>query len=40
VAAALRAAIPHLGELHIAELGAVVGAHLGPGVIGTVVVRR
>lgn len=40
VATALRAAIPHLGELHIAELGPVVGAHLGPGAIGTVVVRR
>ncbi|MFN2518614.1 MAG: DegV family protein [Jatrophihabitantaceae bacterium] len=40
VATALRAAIPRIGELHIAELGPVVGAHLGPGVIGTVVVRR
>ncbi|PZS13357.1 MAG: fatty acid-binding protein DegV [Pseudonocardiales bacterium] len=40
VATALRAAIPQLGELYIAELGPVVGAHLGPGVIGTVVVRR
>lgn len=36
----LRAAIPLLGELHMSELGAVVGAHLGPGVLGTVVVRR
>ena len=40
VAAALRAAIAHIGELYIAELGPVVGAHLGPGAIGTVVVRR
>jgi DegV family protein with EDD domain len=40
VAIALRAALPKLGELHIAELGPVVGAHLGPGVIGTVTVRR
>lgn len=40
VAAQLRAAIPRLGELRVAELGAVLGAHLGPGVIGTVVVRR
>jgi DegV family protein with EDD domain len=36
----LRAAIPDVRELHVAELGAVVGAHLGPGVIGVVVVRR
>lgn len=40
VASALRAAIADIGELYIAELGPVVGAHLGPGVIGTVVVRR
>jgi DegV family protein with EDD domain len=36
----LRAALPRIGELEIAEIGPVVGAHLGPGVIGTVVVRR
>jgi len=36
----LRAAIPELGECRVAELGAVIGAHLGPGVLGTVVVRR
>ena len=40
VAGQLRAAVPRIGELHVTELGAVVGAHLGPGVIGTVVVRR
>lgn len=40
VADQLRAAVPRLGELYVSELGAVVGAHLGPGVIGTVVVRR
>ncbi len=40
VAGQLRAALPRIGELHVAELGAVVSAHLGPGVIGTVVVRR
>jgi len=40
VADALRDAIPGIGELYIAELGPVVGAHLGPGAIGTVVVRR
>ena len=40
VAGQLRAAVPRIGELYVTELGAVVGAHLGPGVIGTVVVRR
>jgi DegV family protein with EDD domain len=40
VANALRSAIDNVGELHIAEIGPVVGAHLGPGAIGTVVVRR
>jgi DegV family protein with EDD domain len=40
VAAQLRAAVPQLGELYVVELGAVVGAHLGPGVIGTVIVRH
>jgi DegV family protein with EDD domain len=40
VADQLRAAVPKIGELYVSELGSVVGAHLGPGVIGTVVVRR
>jgi DegV family protein with EDD domain len=40
LAAEIRARVPRLGQLHISELGAVVGAHLGPGVLGTVVVRR
>ena len=40
LAAEIRAGVPRLGQLHISELGAVVGAHLGPGVLGTVVVRR
>jgi DegV family protein with EDD domain len=40
VADQLRATLPHLGDLYIGELGPVLGAHLGPGVIGTVVVRR
>lgn len=40
VAASLRSALPRLGECRVAELGAVIGAHLGPGVLGTVVVRR
>ena len=40
LAADLRSAIPQLGECRVAELGAVIGAHLGPGVLGTVLVRR
>lgn len=36
----LRAAIPDVGECVVAELGAVIGAHLGPGVLGTVLVRH
>jgi len=40
VAEAIRAAVPSLGRLYVSELGAVLGAHLGPGVIGCVVCRR
>jgi DegV family protein with EDD domain len=40
VAGQLRAAVPGLGELYVAELGPVLSVHLGPGAIGTVVVRR
>jgi DegV family protein with EDD domain len=40
IAGQLRDQLPRLGELHVAELGPVVGAHLGPGVVGTVTVRR
>jgi DegV family protein with EDD domain len=40
VAAQLRAGISGLGQSYVTELGPVLGAHLGPGVIGTVVVRR
>lgn len=36
----LRGLVPQLGELHTSEVGAVIGAHIGPGVLGTVVVRR
>ncbi|HJQ43974.1 MAG TPA: DegV family protein [Jatrophihabitantaceae bacterium] len=39
VASELRAALPGVAPLHVAELGPVIAAHLGPGVIGTVVVR-
>jgi DegV family protein with EDD domain len=38
--ARLRSALPQLGDSTISELGPVIGAHLGPGVVGTVVVRR
>jgi DegV family protein with EDD domain len=40
VAAQLRDAIPHARAVHVAELGPVIGAHLGPGAIGTVVARH
>jgi DegV family protein with EDD domain len=40
VAAQLRASIARLDSLRVAELGPVIGAHLGPGAIGTVLVRR
>ncbi len=36
----LTTALPQLREGRIAEIGAVIGAHLGPGVLGTVLVRR
>ncbi len=40
VAEQLRGTVRQLGELTVSELGPVLGAHLGPGAIGTVVVRR
>jgi DegV family protein with EDD domain len=40
VAARLRAEIPQLQALYVSEIGAVVGAHVGPGVIGVVISRR
>lgn len=40
VATQLRASIAHVGDIRVAELGPVIGAHLGPGAIGTVLVRR
>ena len=36
----LRARVPGLQELHTSEVGAVVGAHVGPGLLGVVVSRR
>jgi DegV family protein with EDD domain len=40
IADQLRSRLPLIGDLQVSELGAVIGAHLGPGAIGTVVVRR
>jgi fatty acid-binding protein DegV len=39
IAHQLKQAIPKINELHESEVGAVVGAHVGPGLLG-VVVRR
>jgi DegV family protein with EDD domain len=36
----LRARVPALGDLHVSEVGAVVGAHVGPGLLGVVVSPR
>ena len=35
----LRARLPSMRELHVSEVGAVVGAHVGPGLLGVVVSR-
>jgi DegV family protein with EDD domain len=40
IADQLRTRLPNLQDLQVRELGAVLGVHLGPGAIGTVVVRR
>lgn len=36
----LRERVPGLGELHLSEVGAVIGAHTGPGLLGAVVSRQ
>ena len=36
----LRERLPRIGDLHVSEVGAVVGAHVGPGLLGVVVSRR
>lgn len=36
----LRSRLPRIEQFHTSEIGAVVGAHVGPGVLGVVVVRR
>jgi DegV family protein with EDD domain len=38
LAAELRERLPDLRELHVSELGAAIGAHVGPGSLGIVVV--
>jgi DegV family protein with EDD domain len=40
VAGQLRTALPAARSVRVAEIGPVIAAHLGPGVIGTVVARR
>jgi DegV family protein with EDD domain len=36
----LRARVPRLADLHVSEVGAVIGAHTGPGLLGAVVSPR
>ncbi|MFG3494075.1 DegV family protein [Streptomyces sp. NPDC047928] len=36
----LRERVPGLAELHVSEVGAVIGAHTGPGLLGVVVSQR
>ncbi|MYV49771.1 DegV family protein [Streptomyces sp. SID2888] len=36
----LRERVPGLAELHVSEVGAVIGAHTGPGLLGAVVAPR
>ncbi|MGY1603064.1 DegV family protein [Geodermatophilus sp. SYSU D00815] len=38
LAAELRERLPNAAELHVSELGAAIGAHVGPGAVGVVVV--
>jgi fatty acid-binding protein DegV len=37
LATELRGRLPALRELHVSELGAAIGAHVGPGAVGVVV---
>ena len=36
----LRNRVPGLADLHVSEVGAVIGAHTGPGLLGVVVSSR
>ena len=40
LAGRLRSRLPELGDLHVSEVGAVVGAHVGPGMLAVVVAPR
>ncbi len=40
LAARLKDRLPRLNRLYVSELGATIGAHVGPGVLGVVVARR
>jgi DegV family protein with EDD domain len=40
IAARLRERLPHVARLLVSEVGAVIGAHVGPGLLGVVVVPR
>ncbi len=40
LASRLQARVPALGQLVVAEVGAVIGAHVGPGLLGVVVCPR
>jgi DegV family protein with EDD domain len=40
LAARLKARLPQIASMHQSEVGAVVGAHVGPGLLGAVVHRR
>jgi fatty acid-binding protein DegV len=37
LAGELRERLPGLRELHVSELGAAIGAHVGPGAVGVVI---
>jgi hypothetical protein len=37
LAAELRERVPTLREMYVSELGAAIGAHVGPGAVGVVV---
>jgi fatty acid-binding protein DegV len=40
LAARLRERVPGLGDLYVGQVGAVIGAHAGPGMLGVVVAPR
>jgi DegV family protein with EDD domain len=40
LAGRLRSRVPGLSSMYVSEVGAVVGAHVGPGLLGVVVSRR